>query len=104
MIHAIYDREAHKLTVKGHAQYAVHGKDIICSAVSILVFTLAQSVAELNEKKLLDEQTIRLDDGDVEISCKGQFNRCYNLLFDQICTGLEILETMYPDNVKLSLV
>ena len=99
MIQVAYERESHRLTVKGHAQSAVKGKDLICAAVSTLVFTLAQNIYELEDKGFLTEHVVKLDEGDAELACDGQYHRCYKLVFDTICTGLELLAAEYPDNV-----
>ena len=36
-----------RLEVKGHADYAVHGSDIVCAAASATAYTAAGSVEEL---------------------------------------------------------
>ena len=38
-IEALYEENEFYLTIKGHAEYGEYGKDIVCSAVSILAFT-----------------------------------------------------------------
>ena len=40
------------ISVKGHAHYAEHGKDIVCAGVSTLVQTLVQSIDDLTEDKI----------------------------------------------------
>ncbi|MDO5717990.1 MAG: ribosomal-processing cysteine protease Prp [Tissierellia bacterium] len=43
-----------EVEVSGHANYSYHGNDIVCAAVSTLVFTLIASMSEvigLDEKK-----------------------------------------------------
>ena len=99
MIQVSYEREQHRLTVQGHAQSAEKGKDLICAAVSILVFTLAQNIYELGDKGFLAEYVVRLDEGDAELACDGEYHRCYKLVFDTICTGLELLATDFPEHV-----
>lgn len=43
-----------KLKVRGHADFAAHGKDIVCAAVSVLTYTLIESLDGL--VKLTGEQ------------------------------------------------
>lgn len=99
MIQAAYEREAHRLTVKGHAQSAAKGHDLVCAAVSILVFTLAQTIYDLDEKGFLTEYVVRLDEGDAELSCKSEYNRCCKTVFDVVRNGFQLLSAQYPDNV-----
>ena len=99
MIQVAYEREAHRLTAKGHAQSAAKGQDLICAAVSILLFTLAQSIYDLNEKGLLTEHVVKLEPGDAELSCNGEYKRCYKMMFDTVCNGFRLLAEDYPDNV-----
>ena len=40
------------ITVDGHAGYAEQGKDIICSAVSVLTFNLIKSIESLTKDKI----------------------------------------------------
>ena len=40
------------LTVKGHAGYDEEGKDIVCSAATVLVFNLINSMEALTEDKI----------------------------------------------------
>ena len=47
------ESEKDRLRVSGHAGYAEVGKDIVCSAVSILVVTLVESLKKQNENMLL---------------------------------------------------
>ena len=52
MIKCVYEKSKSgvKLTVNGHAGYAQHGEDIVCSAVSALTETLIARLLELNAK------------------------------------------------------
>lgn len=40
------------IVVKGHANYAEPGKDIVCAGVSVLVQTLIKSIEDLTEDKI----------------------------------------------------
>ncbi|MBR2315615.1 MAG: ribosomal-processing cysteine protease Prp, partial [Clostridia bacterium] len=71
MINAKYtvEGDTHTLTVKGHANYAEYGKDIVCAGVSALVQALIGWIEE-NYSKV---EFARIDkcDGEVIISCDG---------------------------------
>ncbi len=58
------------LKVKGHAGQAESGKDIVCSAASILAYTVAQIVTYADKAgKLKETPQIELNDGDAIIKC-----------------------------------
>lgn len=48
--------EENRLTVCGHAGYATRGEDIVCAAVSALVYAL---IGDLQERGLVRELVIR---------------------------------------------
>ena len=59
------------LTVQGHSEQAEMGQDIVCSAASILAYTVAQMVTTMREEgKLKKNPHIRMDSGDAVITCK----------------------------------
>ena len=82
------------LKVKGHAEYDVKGKDIVCSAVSSIILTICNITHSLGHLlKHTDEE--------------GLFTaiiKCDSLVPIKICTVLmqELidLEYQYPDNIK----
>lgn len=93
------------LTVKGHAGQAEHGKDIVCSAASILAYTVAQSVADMRDDgKLKKKPTIRMDEGDAIITCKPTKQYYAEALhtFCVIQTGYDVLCHNYPWYVQLT--
>ena len=58
-----------ELSITGHAGAAEKGKDIVCSAVSILFYTLAQAVSD-SENMLMEAPVIEIEDGNGSVSCK----------------------------------
>lgn len=107
MIEISYDRKKHRLEVKGHAQTAEKGKDIVCSAASILVYTLAASVERLYHAggQLIKEPKMDIQDGYTLIACRpARENRAIvSLIYDSICVGFEILAEHYPESVKYAV-
>ena len=92
------------LTVKGHAEYAEHGKDIVCASASILAYTTAQFVMEAEHSGDLESPAeIRLESGDTIISCEpsnGVWLAIQNVfLFAKI--GYALLAHNYPQYVRL---
>jgi len=102
MITVNYDRNHHRLRILGHATSAPTGKDLVCAAVSGLVYTMAWNVAELVSQGNAAHQQLRLSEGDALIACvpkKGMAN-VVTLVFDSVCSGFALLQNFYPEQVK----
>ena len=92
------------LTMKGHAGQAVFGKDIVCSAASILAYTVAQFVHTAGkEGNLVLRPIIDLDEGSAFISCEPWKDSYATIkgvyLFAEV--GFKLLANDYPLFVKL---
>lgn len=106
MISVKYNAEEYRLSVEGHSGYAEPGKDIICSAASILAYTLAQNLMFAEEDGIVQELQADLEQGNAEISCRptaGQEEeiRC---IFSVVRTGFLLLSTNYPKFINFSEV
>lgn len=99
------ERRMVKMTMKGHAQYSDVGNDIICASASMLAYTLAQNVSDMQKcGNLQYEPTIKLNKGNAIVSC-----RCCDGFYDMLVhtfmviqRGFELLENNYPKNVALT--
>ena len=106
MVKVTYHRRAHRLTANGHAGSAEKGHDLVCTGVSCLVLTLASNVAELSASEHARHPIMRLREGDAWVSCipsPGK-NSLVTMVFDVICTGFELLQTLHPENIQYSIV
>lgn len=101
MINIVYDRTHTSLTAKGHANSGEVGHDLVCSAVSALVYTLAVNVERLGQSA-----QIRLDSGDAVVHCIPSAARrlMATYLYDSICVGFELLAKQYPEYISYSIV
>lgn len=94
------------LRVKGHAGAGRTGQDIICSAASVLAYTLAQCVrfAEY-ENKLVKPPNIHMGKGNTSVVCKPKEGYADELLhtFFVIQVGFSLLAENYPAYVRLSM-
>ncbi len=95
-------REIHHI-VKGHAGQADIGKDIICSAASILTQTLAQIVYD-HKHKLVGKPIIKLESGYSLIHCICKDRQTF---YDMVQAvefaekGYELLAHNHPQYVEL---
>lgn len=77
------------VTLEGHANSDVYGKDLICAAVSALALTLAANV----EGK--EHAEVSLKPGNSRISCTPEETGT----FDCICEGFQLLAEKFPEHV-----
>lgn len=113
MIDITIDREGHEITAAGHAGYGERGSDIICSAVSTLLHTLASYIT-LHGELLCSEPVVECDDGYMVISfvpkpetssksLTGSTDRGeLEAVFGVICHGLREIGKQYGAYVKVS--
>ena len=88
----------YSLTATGHAGYAQVGQDIVCSAISILLFTLANALDDFGAADL----KVSLEPGESEISCTATWaDEEIHSFFKFVMEGLELLEEQYPDHVEI---
>ena len=80
-----------RLTVRGHADYAPAGQDIVCAAVSALLLALAE---RLQEKKLVKELVMR--PGYMSIAMRGAERET-----ELVKCGLRQLERRFPQCVEV---
>ena len=106
MIEITYHRQYHRLTAKGHACSGVSGHDLGCASVSALVLTLAYNVASLVTQKSVSKHMVRVQEGDAEISCvpTNRMRSVVTLVFDTICSGFELLQRLYPENISFRIL
>lgn len=80
-----------RLTVRGHADYAPAGQDIVCAAVSALLLALAE---RLQEKNLVKELVMR--PGYMSIAMRGAERET-----ELVKCGLRQLERRFPQCVAV---
>lgn len=95
-----------RLEVTGHAGYAEYDKDIVCSAVSILTYTVAQLILEMDANgKLSEPPTVKLCLGESVVEAKSKSILQHTCEARRIMhfakAGYSLLQNNYPDHVKL---
>ena len=101
------NKESGSITMKltGHAGQAKHGEDIVCSAVSVLAYTVAQALQfQYEEGGLKKKPHIKLEPGDTVIIAKPKPERYEEALhtFFVAQVGYCLLARAYPKYVTLS--
>ena len=85
-----------RITVKGHANYAPPGQDIVCASVSTLVQVLIKCIEDMTDDKI--EYSIQpgmVDIKFVNLSENAQ------LLVSSFFIGAQMIADQYPNNVRL---
>ena len=92
------------LRLEGHAEYAEHGRDIVCASCSILAYTVAQFVMEAENKgDLASPPQIDLESGNTIISCEPNDDalRVMQDMYSFAKVGYALLAHNYPQYVRL---
>lgn len=105
MVSVTYLPKCCKVTVKGHANSAEYGHDLVCAAVSILIYTLAANALELKHEGYTKDVFIDLDEGDSEVSVvpKRKGKQRVKSAMTSVCFGFELLSQQYPANISYEI-
>lgn len=92
------------MTLKGHAASAPYGEDLVCSAATMLAYTVAQAVQFMYEQgKLKKKPKLSLKEGNVTIVAtpkEEDYAEALHTFWVAQC-GVHVLAHNYPQNVKL---
>lgn len=86
-----------EIRVQGHANWADHGEDLVCAAVSVLTLTLANTLEELAE----NHYDVRIKDGDFTLVLKDEVTNRSQVAIRSFEIGMEGLARTYPNYVKI---
>lgn len=90
------DNKTKSIKMKGHANYAEIGKDIVCAGVSSLVQNLA-----IGLELAIEDVNIMIDGGDFEMKLDdNDIDKVYYLT-EAFRISLQLLQDSYPDYVKV---
>ena len=92
------------MSIKGHAMTAPKGEDLICSAATMLAYTVAQAVQFMYEcDKLKKKPKIHIEDGEASIIAtptEDAYAEALHTFWVAQC-GVHVLAHNYPQNVTL---
>ena len=92
------------MSIKGHAMTAPKGEDLICSAATMLAYTVAQAVQFMYEcDKLKKKPKIHIEDGEATIIAtptEDAYAEALHTFWVAQC-GVHVLAHNYPQNVTL---
>lgn len=105
MINITFNPQNLELEITGHAGADVKGKDIVCSACSMLFYTLAESLNRSDEM-LKKHPIIKMDDGNGYIKCrpKKEYQGNITLIYWTILNGIELLAEEYSQYITFKVI
>ena len=92
-----------EIIVKGHSHFTQKGKDIVCAAVSVLVYSAYLSFCNMPDIKIDyidDKNKLRLSVNKLNQEVFGELRGISIYLI----TGIKALAKEYVDNIKLELI
>ena len=104
MIEIKFNPKTFTLDVTGHAEHGKKGEDIVCSAISTLFYTLAESLYQVRHM-MTEDISFSDEDGNGHISCKPkeEYEANISLIYWTILNGFEMVEKNYKKNVKCTV-
>ena len=89
------NNKVYELVIKGHAGYDVHGKDIVCAAVSSMAITTINNIIALDDSIDYEENSGLLI---IRVKRDTEVN---NKLLDNLVRMLTELKSQYPKNIEI---
>lgn len=105
MIEITFKPKTLELEVKGHAGQNEKGKDIVCSAISALFYTLAQTLLDSAEM-LKEAPIVKNEEGNGYICCspKVEYEGNVATIYRTILIGMQMVAEEYKKFVKFSVM
>lgn len=95
------DGHMREFSFSGHAEYADHGEDIVCAAISALVIATTNAIDQLTNIEPIAE--IDETSGYVHVELP-KVNRDTDLLTASLRLAVEDTAESYPQNIKIRIV
>lgn len=89
-----------RIEVSGHAEYAEHGKDIVCAAVSTLLQVVGATLKQRDDAKT----TVTFVSAGFGVINIGNPGRDTFLITEVFVNGAKMLAAQYQQNVKLKVM
>ncbi len=97
MVEITYSLENNKvkLLARGHAQFAIEGKDIVCSAISAIL------IGGINSLEEFDSFNIKIEKGYILVESLDEVSESNKTRFEVIYTQLATVQDQFPEYLKL---
>ena len=91
------DEEVLGLQIRGHANYAEHGKDLVCAGVSSIAVGLLNALSQLCEESC----TCSMSEGNIGVEIL-QVNQINQLILRTGIIQLQTMELSYKNYIKIT--
>lgn len=93
-----------RIRIEGHADYAEHGKDIVCAAVSGISIGMINAIEELLEVRLVTD-SVHAGELDVQVPSirSAEVESKVQLLLEAMIVALRNVADEYPQFVKMKV-
>ena len=104
MIRITFKPKTMELEINGHAGHGKKGKDIVCSAISTLFYTLGENLLQ-SSPMLYEEPIIKEEDGGGYIVShpKEEYEGNIALIYRTVLIGMQMVAEQYPKNVSFEV-
>ena len=85
-----------EIKISGHADYAVHGSDIVCAGITASTQTLIKSIKDLTDDKIEYE----ISPGRVDLKY-GTLSEKSKTLVDSFFIGICMIADEFPEYVRI---
>lgn len=91
-----------ELHLRGHAEYNV-GNDIVCAAISALVYSLVQTLIDIAPQAIKDYQLESGADIEVNPVTNKTLQLKIDMAFQTVIKGLTLICKQYPNNANIEI-
>ena len=104
MINITFKPETLEMEIEGHSGHGEKGKDIVCSAISSLFYTLGEAIYQ-SKAMLVEEPIFKDEEGKGYLCCKPKEEYAGNIArsYWTILVGMEMVADNYPKHVTLKV-
>lgn len=104
MIHVIIRRDSNRIQsfeMSGHADYAEHGKDLVCAGASAVSFGAVNAVMQLTKVEPIIDQG--RDGGYLQVSFPNTYQDDeVQLIIEAMIVALETIAFDYSEHIKIT--
>lgn len=104
-VKAQWAQEGFYIEAKGHSGFDRAGKDIVCAAISTLIFTAVIMTEKMHSAGQLRQSSADIREGYVKITAcaiEGKREKLQGI-FESVTAGLQLLEESFPENIKIKI-
>ena len=93
-------KDVYDIQLKGHAGYCP-GNDIVCSAISILTYTLAQAAKDMEMDGKGNLIRLQMQPGNVQIIFAPDFVMEWETALNTVKAGYYLIQEAYPGYIEV---